>query len=87
MRFRAVPRFIHSRLIVKGSNRTKFSADVGYAPRSDFFCLAGSSRNRNTFSHIDDDRSTNAFGLVMSLNMLIETADGSTTLAPIARVG
>jgi len=27
-------------------------------------------------SIIDDDRSTNAFGLLMSLNMLIETADG-----------
>ena len=38
-------------------------------------------------SIIDDDRSTNAFGLLMSLNMLIETADGSTTPAPIARVG
>ena len=25
---------------------------------------------------IDDDRSRNAFGLMMSLNMLIETADG-----------
>jgi len=27
-------------------------------------------------SIIDDDRSRNAFGLMMSLNMLIETADG-----------
>jgi hypothetical protein len=27
-------------------------------------------------SIIDDDRSTNAFGLLMSLNMLIETRDG-----------
>jgi len=27
-------------------------------------------------SIIDDDRSTNSFGLLMSLNMLIETADG-----------
>ena len=27
-------------------------------------------------SIIDDDRSTNAFGLLMSLNMLVETADG-----------
>jgi hypothetical protein len=27
-------------------------------------------------SIIDDDRSRNAFGLLMSLNMLIETADG-----------
>jgi O-methyltransferase domain len=27
-------------------------------------------------SLIDDDRSQNAFGLMMSLNMLIETADG-----------
>jgi len=28
-------------------------------------------------SIIDDDRSRNAFGLMMSLNMLIETAEGS----------
>ena len=27
-------------------------------------------------SIIDDDRSSNSFGLLMSLNMLIETADG-----------
>lgn len=27
-------------------------------------------------SIIDDDRSANAFGLLMSLNMLIETSDG-----------
>ena len=27
-------------------------------------------------SIIDDDRSVNAFGLLMSLNMLIETSDG-----------
>ena len=27
-------------------------------------------------SIIDDDRSANTFGLLMSLNMLIETADG-----------
>ena len=31
---------------------------------------------------IDDDRSKNAFGLMMSLNMLIETAGGLTT--PVA---
>ena len=38
-------------------------------------------------SIIDDDRSKNAFGLMMSLNMLIETRAASTTPAPTARAG
>jgi len=36
---------------------------------------------------IDDDRSKNAFGLLMSLNMLIETPGASTTPARTARGG
>jgi len=36
---------------------------------------------------IDDDRSKNAFGLMMSLQMLIETPAGSTIRAPTARSG
>ena len=36
---------------------------------------------------IDDDRRENAFGLLMSLNMLIETPAASTTPAPTARLG
>ena len=38
-------------------------------------------------SIIDDDRSTNAFGLLMSLNMLIETPADSTIPGPIAPGG
>ena len=36
---------------------------------------------------IDDDRSKNAFGLMMSLNMLIETPGASTTQGPTVRSG
>jgi hypothetical protein len=38
-------------------------------------------------SIIDDDRSKNAFGLMMSLNMLIETLADSTTPVRTARGG
>jgi len=36
---------------------------------------------------IDDDRRKNAFGLLMSLNLLIETPAASTPLAPTASDG
>ncbi len=36
---------------------------------------------------IDDDRSQNAFGLLMSLNMLIDTEGGSTTRPPTLWAG
>ena len=36
---------------------------------------------------IDDDRRQNAFGLLMSLNMLIETREASTTRRPTASAG
>ncbi len=36
---------------------------------------------------IDDDRSVNAFGLMMSLNVLVETEGDSTTRGPIASAG
>ena len=36
---------------------------------------------------IDDERRENAFGLLMSLNMLIETPAASTTPAPTAAAG
>jgi len=36
---------------------------------------------------IDDERRRNAFGLLMSLNMLIETRPVSITPAPIAPAG
>ena len=36
---------------------------------------------------IDDDRRENAFGLLMSLNMLVETSGGSNTRVPRASNG
>ena len=45
------------------------------------------ARSSSTTAIIDDDRSKNAFGLLMSLNMLIETPGGFDYIGATASAG